>query len=79
MGFRGQLEGSPERSTVSAGTVYSVSHKRQRVLSVAFAAGMFKETWERSDSKQTFAAVLQEKGFLMARGDKRGFVILDVE
>lgn len=40
---------------------------------------MFKETWERSDSKQTFAAALQERGFLLARGDKRGFVALDVK
>jgi hypothetical protein len=40
---------------------------------------MFKETWERSDSKQTFVAALQEKGFLLARGDKRGYVALDVK
>lgn len=40
---------------------------------------MLKETWERSDSKQTFAAALQEHGFLLARGDKRGFVALDVK
>jgi len=40
---------------------------------------MLKETWERSDSKQTFAAALQERGFLLARGDKRGFVALDVK
>ena len=40
---------------------------------------LLKELWERSDSKQTFAAALQEQGFLLARGDKRGYVALDVK
>jgi hypothetical protein len=40
---------------------------------------LFRELWERSDSKQTFAAALQEQGFLLARGDKRGYVALDVK
>ena len=40
---------------------------------------MLKSLWERSDSKQTFAAALQEQGFLLARGDKRGYVALDVK
>ena len=39
---------------------------------------MFKAAWEQSDSKETFAAALQERGLLLARGDKRGFVALDV-
>lgn len=41
--------------------------------------GMFKAAWEQSDSKETFARALQENGFLLARGDKRGFVALDVK
>ena len=40
---------------------------------------ILKSLWERSDSKQTFAAALQEQGFLLARGDKRGYVALDVK
>ena len=40
---------------------------------------MLKASWERSDSKETFAAALQEYGFLLARGDKRGYVALDVK
>ncbi|MFN7114462.1 MAG: relaxase/mobilization nuclease domain-containing protein [Alphaproteobacteria bacterium] len=39
---------------------------------------MFKGAWEQSDSKETFARALQERGFLLARGDSRGFVALDV-
>ncbi len=39
---------------------------------------IFKAAWEQSDSKETFARALQERGFLLAQGDKRGFVALDV-
>ena len=39
---------------------------------------LLKSAWERSDSKETFAHALQERGFLLARGDRRGFVALDI-
>jgi hypothetical protein len=39
---------------------------------------LFKGAWEQSDSLKTFGAALQERGFLLARGDRRGFVALDV-
>ena len=39
---------------------------------------MFRAAWEQSDSKETFVRALQERGFLLARGDSRGFVALDV-
>jgi hypothetical protein len=39
---------------------------------------MFKGAWEQSDSKETFVRALQERGFLLAQGDRRGFVALDV-
>ena len=39
---------------------------------------LLKSAWEQSDSKETFARALQERGFLLARGDRRGFVALDV-
>jgi hypothetical protein len=40
---------------------------------------MFKGAWERSDSKETFIRALEENGFLLARGDKRGFVAIDIK
>ncbi|MDI1226189.1 MAG: relaxase/mobilization nuclease domain-containing protein [bacterium] len=40
---------------------------------------MFKSSWERSDSKETFIRALEENGFLLARGDRRGFVAIDVK
>lgn len=40
---------------------------------------MFKAAWEQSDSKATFIRALEEKGLLLARGDKRGYVAIDVK
>jgi hypothetical protein len=40
---------------------------------------MFKAAWEQSDSKETFARALQENGFLLARGDQRGFVAIGIK
>ncbi len=39
---------------------------------------LFKGAWEQSDTKDTFIRALEERGFLLARGDRRGFVALDV-
>jgi len=36
-----------------------------------------QECWAAADSAKAFAAVLQERGFLLARGDRRGFVAVD--
>lgn len=36
-----------------------------------------KQCWQESDGSQSFAAALQEKGFYLAKGDRRGFVALD--
>jgi hypothetical protein len=36
-----------------------------------------RECWDRSDNGQSFAAALDEKGFILARGDKRDFVVVD--
>lgn len=38
---------------------------------------MFKQCWERSDSHDAFAQALKERGFIIARGDRRGFVAVD--
>ena len=37
----------------------------------------FKSCWDRSDNKTSFAAALQEYGFYLARGDRRGYVVID--
>ena len=38
---------------------------------------MFRESWAVSDSKKAFGQALMERGFLLARGDRRGYVALD--
>jgi hypothetical protein len=39
---------------------------------------MFQEAWSVSDTKEAFAHALEEKRYVLARGDRRGFVALDV-
>lgn len=38
----------------------------------------FQEAWQVSDTGSAFAQALEEKGFFLARGDRRGYVALDV-
>ncbi|WP_299867604.1 AAA family ATPase [uncultured Roseobacter sp.] len=38
---------------------------------------MFRACWEASDSTAGFEAALKERGFALARGDRRGFVAVD--
>lgn len=38
---------------------------------------LFQECWSQSDSGAAFAQALKERGFLLARGDRRGFVAVD--
>ena len=39
----------------------------------------FQECWSGSDSKQSFAGALQERGYYLAKGDRRGYVAVDFE
>lgn len=39
----------------------------------------FAECWERSDSRTSFEAALKEHGFILAKGDRRAFVAVDVK
>lgn len=38
---------------------------------------MFQECWAISDSRAAFARALEERGYYLARGDRRGYVALD--
>ncbi len=40
---------------------------------------VFREAWTHSDNAKGFAAALEERGYFVAKGDRRGFVALDVE
>ncbi|MBL1146211.1 MAG: hypothetical protein D8M28_00760 [Proteobacteria bacterium] len=39
----------------------------------------FQSCWNGSDSKQSFAGALQERGYYLAKGDRRGYVAVDFE
>jgi len=38
---------------------------------------MFQQAWERSDNPQSYVQALQSYGFMLAKGDRRGFVAVD--
>ena len=40
---------------------------------------MFQDTWAVSDSKESFSNALKEQGYILAKGDRRGFVAVDHE
>lgn len=40
---------------------------------------MFQDTWAISDTKEAFANALKEQGYILAKGDRRGFVAVDHE
>jgi len=39
---------------------------------------LFREAWRQSDGAKSFAAALEEHGYYLARGDRRGFVAVDL-
>lgn len=40
---------------------------------------LFRQAWARSDGQIGFKNALEERGFFLAKGDRRGFMALDVE
>lgn len=40
---------------------------------------IFREAWKQSDSIKAFGAALAERGFFLAKGDRRGFVATDAQ
>ncbi|WP_298959417.1 relaxase/mobilization nuclease domain-containing protein [uncultured Roseibium sp.] len=38
----------------------------------------FQEAWKHSDNAKAFKHALEDKGYFLARGDRRGFVALDI-
>ena len=38
---------------------------------------LIQDAWQRSDNLSSFKHALEERGLFLAKGDKRGFVVLD--
>jgi len=41
------------------------------------AKKLFQDCWAASDSREAFSRALEERGFWLAKGDRRGFVAVD--
>lgn len=50
--------------------------KRQKI-DPRWLKSTLQDCWKRSDNQASFVGALSERGFFLARGDKRGFVVLD--
>lgn len=50
---------------------------RRQGMDPRWLKSTLQDCWQRSDSQQAFQRALSERGLFLARGDKRGFVVLD--
>ena len=60
-------------SRQEAGQAKRVKHDAQNLKA------MFQKCWQVSDSRSGFAAALWTEGYVLARGDRRGFVAVDAQ
>lgn len=70
------IRDSKDRDPLNYSAVEAAQAKRVKRDPAALKA-LFKDCWAASDSRAAFAAALFEKGFCLARGDRRGFVAVD--
>jgi len=40
---------------------------------------VFRDAWERSDNLKSLSNAMEERGYFLAKGDRRGFVALDIQ
>lgn len=71
-GFKDRRKRDPNRFTNA-----EAGQAKRAGRSPAELKAMFRALWETSDSQAAFAAALSEKGFVLARGDRRGIVAVD--
>ncbi|MCV6575092.1 MAG: relaxase/mobilization nuclease domain-containing protein [Cohaesibacter sp.] len=71
-GFQNRALSDPQTYTLEE---YQVAKRAKRDPREIKA--VLKNCWQQSDSKPAFEAALQEKGFYLCKGDRRGFVALD--
>ena len=69
-------ERAPEDKALAAGRDEFEQARRLNTDLKAIRNGI-RECWERSDSGKSFAAALDANGLILARGDRRDFVVID--
>ena len=70
------LENAAERSPTNFSLAEWQQAKRQGI-DPRWLKSAVQECWQRSDNRASFESALQDRGFFLAKGDKRGFVLLD--
>lgn len=70
------LMNSDERDPLNF-TMAEWQQARRNGLDPRTIKATIQECWAASDSKSAFAAVLRERGYYLAKGDKRGAVVVD--
>lgn len=71
-GLRSQASRSPLNFTLAEWQQAKRSKLDPREIKIAF-----QESWQRSDSRKGFERALEERGYFLAKGDRRGFVAVD--
>jgi len=71
-GFKDRRKRDPNRFTNA-----EAGQAKRAGRSPAELKAMFRALWETSDTQAAFEAALREKGFVLARGDRRGIVAVD--
>jgi hypothetical protein len=71
-------ERAPEQKTRAAGR-NEFEQARRLDTNLTAIRETIRECWDRSDSGRAFGAALDEKGLILARGDRRDFVVIDRE
>lgn len=71
-GFINQHDRNPLNYTLAEYQQAKRLNEEPKMLKV-----VFQDCWKRSDNAKAFASALKEKGFILAKGDRRGFVAVD--
>lgn len=70
------LENAAERNPTNFSLAEWQQAKRQGI-DPRWLKSILQDCWKRSDNRASFERALQDRGFFLAKGDKRGSVILD--
>jgi hypothetical protein len=70
------LENAAERNPTNF-TLAEWQQARRQGMDPRWLKQTLQECWNRSDGARAFVRALEERGFTLARGDKRGHVIVD--
>lgn len=71
-------ERDPDQKTRAAGRD-EFEQSRRLDTDLTAIRETIRDCWDRSDSGRAFSAALEQEGLILARGDRRDFVIVDAE